>query len=169
MRFKIIALLYTVDFCYLEFQGTLWNTSRCPYLDISELQNWGKNSSSNICVIGLFDVRDILKILWKRGERNFFSYLLFHFPVYAGTRFSLRDKRLIEVSEVEITRVNCICTYRHCLNDVNETAPSVNSTVSGIFILISFIVCRFFCLNSEKQKSVRIWTGNPQTINCSAR
>ena len=33
----------TVDSRYLEFQGTLWNTSRYPYIDISDLQNWGKN------------------------------------------------------------------------------------------------------------------------------
>ena len=32
----------TVDFCYLEFKGTIWNTSRYPYLEISELQKWGK-------------------------------------------------------------------------------------------------------------------------------
>ena len=35
--------LITVDSRYLELQGTLWNTSRYPYLDISDLQNWGKN------------------------------------------------------------------------------------------------------------------------------
>ena len=29
----------TVDSRYLEFQGTLWNTSRYPYFDISDLQN----------------------------------------------------------------------------------------------------------------------------------
>ena len=33
----------TVDSRYLEFQGTLWNTSRYPYFDISDLQNRGKN------------------------------------------------------------------------------------------------------------------------------
>ena len=32
----------TVNSRYLEFQGTLWNTSRYPYLEISELQKWGK-------------------------------------------------------------------------------------------------------------------------------
>ena len=32
----------TVDSRFLDFQGTLWNTSRYPYLDISDLQNWGK-------------------------------------------------------------------------------------------------------------------------------
>ena len=41
------VILYTVDSRYLEFQGTLWNTSRYPYLDISDLQNWGKNNLNN--------------------------------------------------------------------------------------------------------------------------
>ena len=39
--------LNTVDSSYLEFQETLWNTSRYPYLDISDLQNLGKNKSYN--------------------------------------------------------------------------------------------------------------------------
>ena len=34
--------------------------------------------------------------------------LLLDVRVSAGTRFSLRDKRLFEISEFEITRVNCI-------------------------------------------------------------
>ena len=34
--------LYTVDSRYLKLQGTLWNTSRYPYFDISDLRNWGK-------------------------------------------------------------------------------------------------------------------------------
>ena len=38
---------YIVNSRYLEFQGTLWNTSRYPYLDISDLQNWGNNDSIN--------------------------------------------------------------------------------------------------------------------------
>ena len=33
----------SVDTRYLEFQWTPWNTSRYPYFDISDLQNWGKN------------------------------------------------------------------------------------------------------------------------------
>ena len=37
----------TVDSRYLEFQGTLWNTSRYPYFDISDLQNGGKTFSIN--------------------------------------------------------------------------------------------------------------------------
>ena len=63
------------------------------------------------------EVRDILKILWKRGEIALFHnifYMLLDFHVKAGTRFSLRDKRLFEISEVEITRVNCICLSLWC-------------------------------------------------------
>ena len=36
----------TVGSHYLEFQATFWNTSRYPYLEISELQNWGQNNSN---------------------------------------------------------------------------------------------------------------------------
>ena len=63
---------------------------------------------------------DILKILWKRGEiapkeqfllfSTIFCYLLLDFLVETGTRFLVRDKRLFEISEVEITRVDCIFT-----------------------------------------------------------
>ena len=41
-RWAKYFLSSTVDFRYLEFQRTLWNTSRYPYLEISELQKWGK-------------------------------------------------------------------------------------------------------------------------------
>ena len=40
-------LSHTVDTRYLEFHGTLWNSSRYPYFDISDLQNWGKTNSIN--------------------------------------------------------------------------------------------------------------------------
>ena len=66
------VLSSTVDSRYLEVQGTFWNTSRYTYLDISDLQNWGKNKSNNTfhkCKLNLTPViRNILKILWKRGE-----------------------------------------------------------------------------------------------------
>ena len=107
----------TVDSRYLEFQGTLWNTSRYPYLDISDLPNWGKKSNeqphlTNVYVIWLLK----LDIYWKYcgKEEKFllfstiFCYLLLDFHVQAETRFSLRDKQLFEIIEVEITRVNCI-------------------------------------------------------------
>ena len=37
-----------------------------------------------------------------------FCYLMLDFYVKTGIRFSLRDKRLFEITEVEITRVDCI-------------------------------------------------------------
>ena len=37
----------SVDSRYLEFQGTLLNTSRYPYLDISDLQYWRKSESND--------------------------------------------------------------------------------------------------------------------------
>ena len=54
-------------------------------------------------------------MLWNRGEIGAISPL-FHnimlpvvrFYVQVGTRFSLRDKQLFEICEVEITSVNCI-------------------------------------------------------------
>ena len=36
-----------------------------------------------------------------------FYYLVLDFYVKTGIRLSLRDKRLFEITEVEITRVNC--------------------------------------------------------------
>ena len=60
----------------------------------------------------------MLKILWKRGKiapqeqflplSTIFYYLMLDFYVKTGIRFSLRDKRLFEITEVEITRVDCI-------------------------------------------------------------
>ena len=60
----------------------------------------------------------MLKILWKREEialqeqflllSTIFCYLMLDFGVKTRIRFSLRDKRLFEMTEVEITRVDCI-------------------------------------------------------------
>ena len=60
----------------------------------------------------------MLKILWKRGDiapeeqflrlSTIFCYLMLDFYVKRGIRFSLRDERLFEITEVEITRVDCI-------------------------------------------------------------
>ena len=36
----------TADSRYLEVEETLLNTSRYPYFDISDLQNWGKYQST---------------------------------------------------------------------------------------------------------------------------
>ena len=59
----------------------------------------------------------MMNILWKRGEiapgeqflllSTIFCYLVLDFYVKTRIRFSLRDKRLFEITEVEITRVDC--------------------------------------------------------------
>ena len=40
-----------------------------------------------------------------------FYYLMLDFYVKTGIRLSLRDKRLFEITEVEITRVNFIFSF----------------------------------------------------------
>ena len=66
--------------------------------------------------------KDILKILWKREIAQFllfstiFCYLLLDFHVKTGTRFSLRDKQLFEISKVEITKANCISIWKVCFS-----------------------------------------------------
>ena len=61
--------------------------------------------------------------MWKRGEiapqeqfllfSTIFCYVFLDFHVKTGTRISLRYKRLFEISEVEITRVDCILKVYH--------------------------------------------------------
>ena len=60
----------------------------------------------------------MFKILWKGGEitpeeqflllSTIFSYLMLDYYVKKMVRFSRRDKRLFEITEVEIMRVYCI-------------------------------------------------------------
>ena len=59
----------------------------------------------------------MLRIMWKMGEiapeeqflplSTIFCYLMLDFYVKTGIRCSLRDKRLFEITEVEIMRVDC--------------------------------------------------------------
>ena len=67
----------------------------------------------------------------KRRKEQFllfsaiFCYLLLDFHVKTGAKFSLRDKRLFEISEVKITRVDCIC------RDTQEMLQSQSTTFLG--------------------------------------
>ena len=73
---------------------------------------------TNEHIIDSFSQKYVLKILWNRGEIapeeqflllfTIFSYLMLDFYVKTRIGFSLRDKRLFEITEVEITRVDCI-------------------------------------------------------------
>ena len=63
----------------------------------------------------------MLKILWKRREiapeeqflllSTIFCYLMLDFYVKTRIRFSLRDKRLFKITEVEITTVDCTSVF----------------------------------------------------------
>ena len=60
----------------------------------------------------------MLKILWEKGDiapkeqflflSRTFCYLVLDFYVKTRIRLSLRDKQLFKITEVEITRVDCI-------------------------------------------------------------
>ena len=83
----------------------------------------------------------MLKILGNRGkiapEEQFlplstiFYYLMLDFYVQTGIRFSLRDKRLFEITEVEITRVDCI--YIGTLISMNDLEYFDNQSMHTLF------------------------------------
>ena len=96
----------------------------------------------------------MLKILWKRGEivpeeqflllSTIFCYLMLDFYVKTGIRFSVRDKRLFEITEVEITRVDCIVAF-----SFRQRAGRGYST--------GFVICFFgifYCLRTWKSLTV---------------
>ena len=70
----------------------------------------------------------MLIILWIVDPLStIFYYLMLDFYVKTGTRFSLRDKRLFEITEVEITRVDCASifnTFKHTI-PISELAVNV--------------------------------------------
>ena len=80
----------------------------------------------------------MLKILWKRGEiapkeqflllSTIFCHLMLDFYVKTRIRFSLRDKQLFEITEVEITRVDYICFY----GEIRQFVSELSSNPSGI-------------------------------------
>ena len=118
---------------HIEVQGTLWNTARYPYLDIWDLQNWGKINRTTTFPNEIINwLLKVLKILWKReGIAPFFHnnfILLLQFHVNTGTIVSLRDQpsrdnesRLyfneqpVKFSNQtslfrDFTQVHCVCT-----------------------------------------------------------
>ena len=81
--------IITVDSRYLEFQGNLWNSSRYPYLEISELQKWGKQyieqpHLTNACVIWLLKLETYWKYCGKE-EKFLLSSNFSSFPQYFVT------------------------------------------------------------------------------------
>ena len=62
-----------------------------------------------------------------------FYNLILDFCVITRTRFSLRDKRLFEITEVEITRVDC--TVKNFISAVSKLRDFMKMTCWCIFIL----------------------------------
>ena len=54
-----------------------------------------------------------------------FCYLMLDFYVKTGIRFSLRDRPLFEITEVEITRVDCISKTSSAENERVASPESV--------------------------------------------
>ena len=75
--------------------------------------------------------------MWKRGEIapkeqfallfTIFCYLMLDFNVETRIRLSLREKRLFEITEVEITRVDYI---RICQSFLYNNAGDVNRAMT---------------------------------------
>ena len=56
-----------------------------------------------------------------------FYYLMLDFYVKTGIRYSLRDKRLFEITEVEITRVDCTSKGKNIGYNANCTTKKVRA------------------------------------------
>ena len=94
----------------------------------------------------------MLKILWNRGEiapqeqflllSTIFCYLMLDFYVETGIRFSLRDKRLFEITEVEITRVDCIRFWKQNNLNVGKNISYISGLKWSILILQFFYKVR---------------------------
>ena len=85
----------------------------------------------------------MLKILWKKGEiapeeqflllSTIFCYLMLDFYVKTRIRFSLRDKRLFEITKVEITKVDCISLISHVFSQLSVSPNQNSSQTNDIF------------------------------------
>ena len=113
----------------------------------------------------------MLKILWKMGEiapqeqflplSTIFCYLILDFYVKSGIRFFLRNKRLFEITEVDITRVDCIyiLSFKLCEWLTADHSPvycvTQKSTVYNAFAQTYFNTClkvrfRMMCINDVR-------------------
>ena len=74
-----------------------------------------------------------------------FCYLMLDFYVKTRIRFSLRDKRLFEITKVEITRVDCTFFMPpHAMNAEDR---------DFLFMFVSLFICLYFLLPGPNQSS----------------
>ena len=108
----------------------------------------------------------MLKILWKRGEiapeeqflllSTIFCYLMLDFYVKTRIRFSLRDKRLFKIIEVEITRIDC---NNFCKKELYH--KNCNTCIN-IFNLLCQTLLRFLKIIG-KDSFYRLWKNSVQS------
>ena len=118
--------------------------------------------------------------MWKRGEiapkeqfllfSTIFCCLLVDLCIKTGTRFSLRDKRLFEISEFEITRVDCNiekemvhCTFHRSINPYKDFGRkwmkscmhcyNLKKTVTNNCSHVEFLFIAFFNL----YRTIELW------------
>ena len=88
--------------------------------EVRKTINWITTFNKGICNLTP-EVRNMYKIMWKKGEiapmeqfllfSTMFCYLFLDFHVKTGTRIALLYKRLFEIREFEISRVDCTWFY----------------------------------------------------------
>ena len=115
----------------------------------------------------------MLKILWKRGEiapeeqflllSTIFCYLMLDFYVKTRIRFSFRDKRLFEITEVEITRVDCMSENLkkvYATDDTNNTG-NVKTMYHFLFLanetMIIFKSSSMIYIKAKKERQCCLW------------
>ena len=99
----------------------------------------------------------MLKILWKRGEiapeeqflllPTIFCYLVLDFYIKTRIRFSLRDKRLFEITEDEIARVDCISSFQ----------SSQNNMIYGMYVVSVFFFKYTCMLKRTSFKEIKLY------------
>ena len=82
-----------------------------------------------------------------------FSYLMLDFGVKIRIRFSLRDKRLFEITEVEITRVDCILVSRTCATIMIEFSRGALMNANQLEIT-----------SARTKKKTSFWTLKPKKV-----
>ena len=104
------------------------------YIRFAELRKTiNRTTSFNkwICNLTPEVKRYIENIVEKRSNFSsyiyIFWYMLLDFDVRTGVRFSLRDKRLFEISEVKIMRVDCMLTKDYIILIIENSSELVST------------------------------------------
>ena len=102
-----------------------------------------------------------------------FCYLLLDFSVKTGTRFSLRDKQLFEISEVQIARVHCMSKYAVTSVDKNISRHIfvlfLHENISCGYSLEVFLMWKFLYESISCVYSLEIflmWEFLSENISC---